>query len=54
MKQEPTEGYLIIGKNKSGMHTGKTAYLLHLLYAYMMICTIFATFGFIGLLVEVL
>lgn len=54
MKQEPTEGYLIIGKNKKGLYTSKTAYALHYLSIYMMMCTIFTTVFFIGLLVEVI
>ena len=43
VKDEPTTGYFIIGKNKEGMYYGKKAYCLHLLFIYMMVCSIIVT-----------
>ena len=54
VKDEPTKGYIIIGKNQEGVYKGKTAYGLHYLFVYMMLCTVISTLVFIGLLVEVI
>ena len=54
VKDEPTTDYILVGKNKKGLYRGRTAYILHYLFVYMMLCTVVSTFVFIGLLVEVI